>query len=295
MAEQPQISEFGNNRLVRGRYGYVIYNKNDIVVGRMMEMYGEYFESEVDLFRRITGPGDVVVDAGANIGTHTLALARLVGDQGWVYAFEAQHMIHQMLCGTMALNGLLNVQCVHAALGATNGYLYMADVRPDLQNNLGGIPVDMLKGHIKTAMVKLDDFIEASRIKLIKIDVEGMEQEVLVGGHDTIRKHRPVLYVENDRAEKSEQLIESIKSLDYRIYWHFPQDFNPNNFFGSSQRLFSYGFIESGKEYLETIGFAINLLCLPAEAGINVTGFREVQDAKEHPMKRDYNKLFLGP
>ena len=52
------LLESGHNRLVRGRYGYVLYNKHDIVVGRMIEAYGEYFESEVSIFRQACRAGD---------------------------------------------------------------------------------------------------------------------------------------------------------------------------------------------------------------------------------------------
>ena len=112
------LLENGPHRLIRGRYGYVLYNKNDTVVGRIMEAYGEYFESEVAIFRQICRPGDIVVDAGANIGVHTLALVAIRRDEGKVFAFEAQRLIHQLLCANAAINSLNQAVCVHAALGA---------------------------------------------------------------------------------------------------------------------------------------------------------------------------------
>lgn len=86
------LGDAGSNRLVRARHGFMLYSRFDTVVGRSIEYYGEYFESEV------------VIDVGANIGAHTLALARIVGPTGRVLAFEPVRTIHQVLCANMALN-----------------------------------------------------------------------------------------------------------------------------------------------------------------------------------------------
>jgi hypothetical protein len=56
------------------------------------------------------------------------------------------------------------------------------------------------------------------RCHFLKIDVEGLEQEVLEGASDTLRRFRPRLYVENDRLEKSAALIEHLLALDYRLF-----------------------------------------------------------------------------
>jgi hypothetical protein len=129
---------------------------------------------------------------------------------------------------------------------------------------------------------------------MIKIDVEGMELDVLRGATELLKKLRPGLYVENDRPDKSEELIEFLRSQNYRAYWHLPSDFNPNNFFNNATRIFPQHFIDTGAEYLQSIGFAVNIVCLPNEAPATMNGFREVSDAKEHPMKREHNKSFTG-
>jgi FkbM family methyltransferase len=289
------LLESGHNRMVRGRYGYVLYNKHDIVVGRMMEAYGEYFESEVAIFRQACRAGDVVLDVGANIGTHTLAMAALVGGGGRVFAFEAQRVVFQTLCANVALNSLDHVECVHAAVGAENGTIQLADLRTDVPQNFGGAALDQIPGQVRTPLITLDAHLAGlSRLRLMKIDVEGMELDVLRGAVDLIKRLRPVVYMENDRPGKNEALIDFIRSLGYRAYWHLPVDFNPDNFFANPKRLFAQGFIDGGGEYLQTIGFAINLLCVPADAGLTMSGFREVSDSKEHPMKREHNAAFVS-
>src|ERR1041385_6647627 len=79
------VPEF--NRVKDCRYGKMIYNANDMYIGRALELYGEYCQGEADLFAQIVRPGDIVIDAGANIGGHTVFFARAVAPGGYVFAF----------------------------------------------------------------------------------------------------------------------------------------------------------------------------------------------------------------
>ncbi len=67
------------NRQKACRYGQMLYNLNDQYIGRSLDLYGEFSEGEVDLFRQIVKPGQIVVEVGANLGAHTVFLARQVG------------------------------------------------------------------------------------------------------------------------------------------------------------------------------------------------------------------------
>jgi len=67
------------------------FDSRDKWLGRSLDLYGEWSEPEVDLYRRIVKPGDTVVEVGANIGAHTLPLAQLVGEDGSIIAFEPDH------------------------------------------------------------------------------------------------------------------------------------------------------------------------------------------------------------
>src|SRR5215204_3016879 len=86
-------------RVKQCRHGRMMYNVNDQYIGRSLDLYGEYSEGEVDLFRQVLRPGDLALDVGANIGVHTVPMARLVGERGAVFAFEAQRTAYQTLCG----------------------------------------------------------------------------------------------------------------------------------------------------------------------------------------------------
>ena len=93
----------GFNALVRAKHGLMLFNKNDTYIGRSIGKYGEFSEGEIAIFDQLCRPGDIVVEVGANIGTHTLPIAKMVGVAGRVHAFEPQRIVFQTLCANMAL------------------------------------------------------------------------------------------------------------------------------------------------------------------------------------------------
>ena len=98
-----------------------------------------------------------------------------------------------------------------------------------------------------------------------------MELDVLKGGERLLETCRPVLYVENDRKEKSPALLAHILGLGYRAYWHIAPLFNPRNFFGAADNVFG-----------NTI--SLNMLCLPSEVDQNIQGLREVTGPDDFPI-----------
>ena len=94
----------------------------------------------------------------------------------------------------------------------------------------------------------------------LKIDVEGMELQVLQGASEMIKACMPIVYLENDRPDKSKQLIELLNSFGYTCFWHTPALFNPNNYFKNKNDVFG------------DIG-SINMLCVPQ--GIKIQGLEE--------------------
>ena len=266
------IFSSGFNAVVKARYGHLVYNKNDIYIGRAIEKYGEFSEYEVELFRTICKSGDIVVEVGANIGTHTLALSQMVAPQGRVYAYEPQRLIFQTLCANMAINSIENVECYQAAVSSEEGTITIPELEYDRENNFGGLNIENFKNGYKVPLICLDNALEISALKLLKIDVEGMEHNVITGARNLIKKHRPVLYVENDREEKSSALIELIWSLNYKAYWHLPPLFNPNNFAGDPENI--YPGIDS-----------FNMLCLHNSIA-NLNNLPEVTDTNFHPLRK---------
>jgi len=239
----------GDNRLTRCRYGWMLSNANDLYIGRSLQHYGEYCQDESELLAPYLSAGDWVVDVGANVGSMTLFFAHAVGAQGRVHALEPQRIVFQMLCANLALNDLRNVHALHAAAGAQSGTIKVDLPDYSRPNNFGAMPLGEWREGEDVALLRLDD-LALARCRLMKIDVEGMEKAVLEGAAGTISRLRPLLYVENDRADKAQALLRQVAALDYRIYRHVSAYFNPDNFLGRRDDIF-------GKV------FASNMLCIP--------------------------------
>lgn len=260
-------------RIVRGRSGYYLINRNDMYIGRAIEKYGEFSHLEWEVLRQLCGSGDLVLEVGANIGAHTLDLAWAVGPTGRVHAFEPQRIIFQMLCANMALNGITNVHCHHAAAGAEDGYAVVPELDYSIKGNFGSVSLERTTTGERVPKVRLDSLLALDRLRLLKIDVEGMEQEVILGARALIERFKPVLYVENDRLDRSEPLILLIAAAGYRLFWHLPLLFNPENFFNDSENIFPN--IVSA-----------NMLCFHRSCSIDITGFSEITDPTCHPFRR---------
>lgn len=273
MSRSHLLETSGFNNLAKGRDGYYLYNRNDVYIGQAIEKYGEFSNLEFQVLRQLCAPGDIVIEVGANIGAHTVGLAKCVGEQGRVFAFEPQRLIFQTLCANVALNSLTNVECYWAALGAEKGVITVPELNPSQQNNFGGLSLlDAQQGH-QVDCFTLDHFTPMHQVKLIKIDVEGMEAEVLRGGTRLLQKFKPLLYVENDRIEKSEALMRLISGLGYRMYWHMPPLFNPDNYYGETENI-----------YPNLASF--NMICIHRESPFKNDSATEILDFSLHPMRR---------
>jgi len=281
----------GFNKLVSGRHGVILCNENDTVVGQSALHYGEYFESEVNVFRTLIRPGAHVADLGANIGMHTLALARVVGPAGWVYAFEPQRVVFQTLCANIALNSLTNVDCENLAVTAASGLIPIEELDHTAPGNFGGLELGTSATRRTVRGVTLDEYLAGRHLDFMKIDIQGMEEDCLIGARETLKRCKTTIYMENDQPEKSPSLIALLHQLGYSAYWHMPIFFNPANFAGSTENIHNFGYIDSNGPYLSCIGFAINMICVDNTTGAEIAGLMKVTDVLEHPLKRDSHRF----
>jgi len=218
------------------RHGKLMYLLNDAYIGRSLDVYGEYSEGEIDLFRQLLRPGDIAVDTGANIGALTVPMARFVQPGGAIVAFEPQRAIFDILCNNLRLNALSNVSAFRRAVGRTTGTIRVPPLDYQRADNFGGVALGGMSGD-EVQLVTIDS-LGLSRLRLLKVDVEGMEHDVITGARATIERLRPAVYVENDRAEHSRRLISLLFDIGYRLWWHITPLFNPKNFFGNAKDIF---------------------------------------------------------
>ena len=168
---------------------FYIDNENDLIKAWLVR--GLRWEKHlVVLFPKYVKPGTTVIDAGAHIGTHTLALAKLAGAEGRVYAFEPQRKIYRELVYNIRLNKAANVVPLRFALGDRAGVIEMAQATP---GNEGGTQIGT--GGDRAELRALDSF-SFRNVSFIKIDVEGYEDHVLDGARETIQRNRPVILIE---------------------------------------------------------------------------------------------------
>lgn len=273
------------HNIVRGLHGHLVYNRHDTVVGLSARAYGEYFESEVDIFRSCVRAGMHVADIGANIGTHALALARLVGPTGWVYAFEPQRVVHQVLCANMAVNSILNADFERMAVSDAPGRIEVAELDFTSAGNYGGLALG--RGGRTVETVTLDAYLDGRPLHFLKADVQGMEAHVVRGARRTLAAHRTLMYLEADQPEETPALLEALAEAGYTAYWHLPRFFRTDNFAGNPEDLHGMGWIDRGEEHLRSIGFAINMLCVPR--GMPVGGLLPVEG--DHPLHRAANRF----
>jgi FkbM family methyltransferase len=147
-------------------------------------------------FLSAAGPG-IVIDVGANIGSFALPVAAAFPQQD-VICFEAQRLVSYQLCGAVALNGFSNVEVRHAAVSDHAGVLEFAAPNYAVETNIGAMSLDSRINGIRGActqgavervqMIRLDD-LPISDLRLLKIDVEGMELAVLRGAEALLARN----------------------------------------------------------------------------------------------------------
>lgn len=270
-------------------YGDMFYWGTDFVIGSALAAYGEWFESEVDVFRFYVHDGDAVADCGTNVGYHTLALASLVGKDGLVLAVEPQRPMFQLMCANAITNGNLNVHPVLAALSHSEGYTRFDTPDYTKINTFGGFRTTeeaVVQSGTATRVERLDQLwfsLFEKPISFIKIDVEGSEPDVIIGASELIKRDRPVMYIENDRKENSARLMNLLLAQEYDLYWHIPRFYNPNNLNGRADDLLIHRYFWD-KHTVN--GASIMLLCLPREKQFplpKIPHLKQVASIDEYP------------
>ena len=206
----------------------------------------------LEIAKRFAREGDTIWDVGSNVGEFTVAAADTVGGSGMVLSVEPDTWLCQLIRRSMQhqKNESLKINLLSSAISSRSGVATLVIPRRGRASNAlkrSGRHQEKNQ-HLAEYLVptlRLDDLLAASSSPdLIKIDVEGEELDVLKGGQDVLRKHRPLIYVEITKdSRKRAQVLSLLKRYEYE-FW------NP------------YWSIRTGQA---TRGVAFNTLACPAE------------------------------
>lgn len=191
---------------------WLITNSNDEIQSRQLAD-GFYELPELDNLCRDVGPRRSVLDVGANIGNHAVFFLKKMGCQKLI-AVEPYPAAFQHLLVNLGLNASpkLDVRTVGIALSAQGGH---GTIVAPTTFNIGLTKIDRSAGG-DVKIVKGDDLIGADAVDLVKIDVEGMELDVLTGLDALLRRCRPAIYVEVGETTKA-AVLNLAAALDYRV------------------------------------------------------------------------------
>lgn len=220
------------------RYGnFSVPDRNDLILNALRE-YGEWAQEELDMLAHFIRPGDTVIDAGSFVGTHARAFSQMVGAQGKVYAFEPNASTYPTLVSNSKLAPLANIYTYQMALGDKKRT--MSVLEDGTESNLGASRLS--EGDHDTDAPSVDvnrlDNFDFSRVDFIKADVEGMEYNLLVGGQETIQRHKPIFFLEANSLQATARIIDWAAGMNYVIFGHVSRAFNPDNFNRSITNMF---------------------------------------------------------
>jgi len=221
------------------RYGdLVVHDNNDLIVNSL-RLYGEWAQLEIDVLAMFINEGSTIVDAGAFIGTHTRAFSTIVGQRGWVHAFEPNPLIFQFLKNNSNNAPIRNVTASPFGLGAKEETRAITNVTDSL--NQGSAHLDLKKSNEtqQSVVVKPLDVLDLGKVDFIKVDIEGMELELLRGAKDTIKKYRPLIFLEVNSLDQAVGIFEWMRDGNYRTYGLISPAFNPNNFNQVQENIFN--------------------------------------------------------
>jgi FkbM family methyltransferase len=196
-------------------------------------LFGAFEPATAAALARYAKPGMTVLDIGANIGSHTLHLAQLVGSAGRVHAFEPTAFAYAKLTRNLALNPALAArvtahQCFLVAdkSGGLPEQIWSSwplAGGSDLHPKHLGAPKSTSGAQART----LDGILADSgdpRVHLVKMDVDGFECDVLAGAKTTMSRCRPIFvmelspYILTERGHSAEELLSYFRPLGYRFF-----------------------------------------------------------------------------
>ena len=212
-----------NFTTIESLYGTFIVNRHCAFQAEALIKTGQpHIQEELSKVLAVVNslPNDcVVLDAGANIGLLAIPIAQVVAAKhGRVYAYEAQRMMSYALAGATALNDIANLFVVNQALGEKEEILRAPAPDYGKPQDFGLFSlVEQKEDYPETIQATTIDALQLPRLDFLKVDIEGMEIQLLKGGKNTIHAHSPWCWIEYWKVDINE-IKEQFEGLDYQFY-----------------------------------------------------------------------------
>jgi FkbM family methyltransferase len=175
----------------------------------------------VDFLVTNIGPGDVVIDLGANVGYFTLVAAALTGPTGRVIAVEPLPENLAALRRNVTLNELTHVEVIDAAVSAREGTAALTVGGTNQSSSI--VLEDRGSSAISVDTVTIDGLVERYGVRpaLIKMDIEGAEEDAVEGGRSTLAEMRPTILCELhvDRPTFDSPVPRALAAAGYDLGW----------------------------------------------------------------------------
>ncbi|MBS1507548.1 MAG: FkbM family methyltransferase [Bacteroidetes bacterium] len=201
-------------------------------------IFDGFEENEIEFVTKALKKGDVFVDIGANIGLFSLIASPLVDSTGKVISFEPSPETFSRLIENVSLNNLTNISARNIGLSDSEGELMLnvSGDGHDAWNTFAAVSDEKFHSTKSVPVFTLDDqLVEEAKekISLVKIDVEGWEKFVLVGGKTFFQKFAPVVMMEFTESNTFsagymvQELYDLMVSWGYRWYSYKNGELHP--------------------------------------------------------------------
>ena len=203
--------------------GALYAHAHDGVITPPLQELGRMPDADLQALAGLVGPGEVVVDVGANIGYSSIALARAVGPRGAVIAFEPHPDNVRLLQANLARNGIVNTTVVAAAAWREEASVALGESDTNTGDHRVGNPPSE-RSSFTVRATRIDGHVPPSAdVHLVFLDTQATEHHALQGAVATLERCRPIVLTEfwpagiREAGEDPADVLASYQGLGYAV------------------------------------------------------------------------------
>ena len=180
-------------RLVETKHGLLMFDPLDARVGPSLERRGEWSSEQLDMALRLLLPGSWIIEAGAGVGAHALALGRALGASGQLLVYEGRERIGRMLRQNLDVNGIVRAVPMSRTLVGT------------------------MAGRSSATHETIDD-LQLQRLDGLKVNLPESAETVIEGAGESLWRCRPWLLLAVNDDSALERLAARVREFGYRCW-----------------------------------------------------------------------------